>query len=522
MSQRPPPVHEAARRNRRPRWLQLAVCLFLAESGLADLPPPPTMGEGPSQLAGAVLSALAPAPALPPTTQDVEALSAKVDTMRTRLGILPRTVLSFELVGGAATLRQVNGGIRCPGANGMEPPGYLLHGSITLEDCAKMASVQPLVAGFRWGAGALNIEAYRRLAQPHLFTSTPLAEVYDLEAAFGDATNGTGFSCFIYMVNETTGHSPPFSEQGLNGETFEMKGTDAARVHHSMVGNREVVVAPTRNSGSEVCGQRYSVKRFLQATNNDLWFCYMPTAMRPVCEQRSQEDRQQAMMFLLVSVVMLLGVSRILEGNRHFVFLLEWVVRAVLTQELAFIAMIFLMSQGLDGSDIVLFSYGLVIVFIGAQAVQMPYAMLQRFEAAPTVVVFYLLFIVYTPSQFADWMSYYRPLPLLMDHIPRVLGLAGFVLEIAKHFVMGLFFPHTIDDLEEDHFCQAWVPNKAVDVHVYAPMQMRAECKPQVGGLPVLPLGTPRMGFSGVITPSATPRVLSGLMSSRAPLYSQR
>lgn len=414
---------------------------------------------------------------------DATKTSQNVMQMQQALQVdLPQTVGDFELAGGARpTLREVNGGSRCPGANGMEPPGYQLSGPITLEECAEVARGQPSVVGFRWGSHqGVNQQAYLQMTQPAPPPPAPppripLAALFDIGRVFA-GEHYQGFTCFVYMVN-SSGHSPDFRQESLGGLSFVGDVRDkAGHATLKRKRGRTISAMPTRNSGSEVCGQRWSVLRFLQTSADSFWFCYMKSddSARLMCDANAKEDTRQACIFTLGCLALLFGGSLILQNNRHFSFLLEWVVKFILTQELALTACMLLIRQGLDAQPVSFALYVLAFTWFGTQLVQVPVALLDRCfgQLAPTMVTFYYLFIVYTPSFFADWVTYYRPLPLLFAHMPRILGLAGLGLEMLKHFLLGVFYPEVVNDLEDDHFCQAFKPQK-LGSHSYIPMQAR-------------------------------------------------
>lgn len=418
--------------------------------------------------------------------------------------LLPLRISGFELAGSKeATLRDVNGGSRCPGANGMEPPGYKLSGPISLSECARLAGEQPLVAGFRWGVSeGVDQDAYMRLSRPSAQPMrVPLSQLFPTDRFMRSANEG--FVCFIYMVNETTDEVPPFKSSvstrfAFTGIPVQNHSKVKAGKHHQ----KSLEVQASRNSGTEVCTQRYSIVRFLQADESAFWFCYRPTAARPQCDAHVKEFHQQAVIMMVGSLGFLLIVSRILQGSTHLSFCLEWLAKVILNQMLAFVVCIFLLEQGLERYTFSCIVQAMLLLMSANAALQLPYIAMRRssLESLRVLATFCLFAVVYSPSIYVDMMSYYKPLPLLFAYQPRVLGVVGFGLDALAHFAFKLWSEKP-GELEKSGL--------AADVeNMYAPMQLRLAATPAPTPRPTPRANAPKVPASSRGTPPlSSPRL---------------
>lgn len=68
--------------------------------------------------------------------------------------MLQEVIDGFRITSGTTDLRLINGGSRCPGPSGFEPPGYQVNGRISLQECAAAAKDVKGILGFRRAAAA--------------------------------------------------------------------------------------------------------------------------------------------------------------------------------------------------------------------------------------------------------------------------------------------------------------------------------------------------------------------------------
>lgn len=368
---------------------------------------------------------------------------------------LQREYPGFVLAGAhEATLRDINGGIRCPGADGQEPPGYHFSGPIQLEDCAHLANQQKYVVGFRWGANSgLDQDAYRRhTSVERRGAAIPLWELFSNRSS---GPKGEGFVCVLYMIDPATQDLPKIDVDvlmdafrvkvdKLADATDDSSGSprhrgDLPSEQHTRRGTKrnkaaEVVVAPTMHAGVEVCSQRYSVVRFLQGSDDSLWFCYRPATNSAACQENYKTFQEQSLLITIACLAFLLGASCVLQQGQQFMVCVEWIAKFLLDQCLAFGVCIFLVYYGLDADKKVFWTYSISMTVVSTQIVHLSYAGMKygMSDSMPVFSTFCVLVVIYSPSLFVDALSYYRPLPLLFMFFPRVVGGFAFLIEAAR------------------------------------------------------------------------------------------
>jgi len=342
--------------------------------------------------------------------------------------VLRPHVNGFDLISGGAVgepvmLASINGGVRCPGGDGMESPGYLLEGQVSIEDCASIANGEPHVKGFRWGRpDGLDLDFYSTLAK------SDVPQQIDFERLFPSGATG-GFQCFIYMYDEND-HS--VNDDGASGAP-DFKWTDeATRLRHFVAHAHGKTMSAIHNGGSKVCLQRWSVSRFMKPWDSSFWLCYVPETEQATCAKDLEAWHVGGQIFTAVCLTLCGVLAWIMHTQKHFMTCVNWVARFILYNEVALIVCQYLVNNRMDMEGSTFYAVAIILVIVGGNVCVLPHLLLTQCQATKPLAALFLFVVAYSPVIFLDGLSYQSSLRLVMDHEPMLLGLLGFAIELLK------------------------------------------------------------------------------------------
>jgi len=262
------------------------------------------------------------------------------------------------------------------------------------------------------------------------------------------------FTCFLYVLNETTGDPPEVLSFTTSMETitFEEKGKArrlgvhrATRQQVGKTGNKVLKAKPTLHSGDEICQQRWTLLRFLKPSSDELWFCYMPEGAWPQCEEKLVHYDMQGFAFLGASLLLLSVIAYVMRHQTQFTICIEWLAVFILNMAVAFAGVKYLIDRDMDFNRMSFSATAMAIVISGSNLLYLPYAILKWCDVSNTLSLLYLLIVAYSPCVFLDRMSYYQSLPLLMGHQPALLGFFGFSVEVLKYMFCSASQPSSVE-----------------------------------------------------------------------------
>jgi len=428
------PGELAARRRgpRRSRLTCLLAPLFLQTSS-AQYAAVASAATGFGGGAGGVAGGLAgDVGAVLPVTPEASVAASAPSPNAAALGpnVLRPHVNGFDLISGGAVgepvmLATINGGVRCSGGDGLEPPGYLLEGQVSLEDCASIANGEPHVKGFRWGRpDGLDSDLYSMLAK------SEVPQQIDFERLFPSGATG-GFHCFIYMYDESD-HN--ISDDGASGAP-EFEWTDeATRLKHfdTHSHRKEMSAMHMLSGGSKVCLQRWSVSRFMKPWDSSFWLCYVPETEQATCAKDVQAWHVGGQIFTAVCLTLCGVLAWIMHTQKHFMTCVNWVARFILYNEVALIVCHYLVNNRLDREGWTFYAVAIILVIAGGNVCVLPHLLLTQCQATKPLAALFLFVVAYSPVVFLDGLSYQSSLRLIMDHEPMLLGMLGFAIELLK------------------------------------------------------------------------------------------
>eukprot|EP00928_Gymnodinium_smaydae_P037973 TRINITY_DN26296_c0_g1_i1.p1 TRINITY_DN26296_c0_g1~~TRINITY_DN26296_c0_g1_i1.p1 ORF type:complete len:450 (-),score=105.51 TRINITY_DN26296_c0_g1_i1:21-1370(-) len=301
------------------------------------------------------------------------------------------------------TLWDVNGGRKCVGPYGREPPRFELEGSFSLEQCATIARLQPSAVGFRWGRQGVDEAAYTEYAVRARSSDAPI----DLNRVFDGAGNAT---CAVYVRDgnvdwqvEVIGHEPEY----------------------------------TWAAGSALCGQRWHLAHLLYRRERELWFCYMEPGSWEQCVDDAETVRLQGAMSFAAGTVFAALLGYVARDLRQFEVALAWAVRPLFCSVLGIWAVARLLDAGLDPRGVALHVVAVVVVVVMQHLLLVPYRVSLRWSHLSAARVWLLLLLAVSPCLYADAMCYYAPFALLVAQSPVRLGLIAFALDAAAICLAG-------------------------------------------------------------------------------------
>jgi len=331
----------------------------------------------------------------------------------------------------------INGGRRCVDSKGVEPPGWQLNGThLDLATCARIASRQPHVVGFRWGKRGFNHSAYMRHVRPSKSEgiSTHEASV-DLSQLF----SGTGsFKCTIYMVDRNGGAPAldlddaelPVHARSRRLFTHQFPREDHRRYAQHGVGGARFL----RQYGDEVCLQRRSLLRYYNFETTEMWFCYSPEDRWSGCDAKIKAFYLESLLPMLGALALIFLLSYIVQNQWHFTWALLWVASFCVNLELGVASVALLLTIGADGKmgTLTFEAAAFFLVVVGASLALLPHRCCGLQRWCPVLATSYLLVLVSLPCITLDLMTYWNAFPLLVDHWPVLLGLLGFAIDLLK------------------------------------------------------------------------------------------
>eukprot|EP00405_Crypthecodinium_cohnii_P009432 CAMPEP_0206436554 /NCGR_PEP_ID=MMETSP0324_2-20121206/10544_1 /ASSEMBLY_ACC=CAM_ASM_000836 /TAXON_ID=2866 /ORGANISM="Crypthecodinium cohnii, Strain Seligo" /LENGTH=438 /DNA_ID=CAMNT_0053903725 /DNA_START=109 /DNA_END=1425 /DNA_ORIENTATION=- len=359
---------------------------------------------------------------------------------------------NFHLIGNEASLGGINGGIRCAGADGLEAPGYLLEGSVSLEDCAQLASEQSNVKGFRWGRhSGLSHREYQRMVHHGPEETQSGLMGFSFKKLFSSTGNAEDdkYACFIYMFDDSKGEHESFTDEGLRtAPQFSWTDTsirlnvtireeqDQGRRLDILGKGHNRRAKPTLHAGTEVCLQRWSIAHFFKPWDASLWVCYTADSEVSDCKESLSQWLTSGIMVSICGLVLTGIFAYIMHAQEPFILCASWLARIFLNFEVAILSCWFLVNSGLDTNRQVAVPVGLLITVAGANLLHLPYYILANMKGAKPLAAFFLLLVVYSPAPFLDRLSYTEKLKATMDLNPYILGLCGCVVEV----ILNLLF----------------------------------------------------------------------------------
>jgi len=370
-------------------------------------------------------------------------------------------------------LHEINGGKFCVDPAGIQPPGWILHGSsLDLETCAKIASEQKHVVGFKWGSEVYNYSAYMHSVgseiQGQTAPRTPvqLAQLYRKDTEFqcevfmvdqwGDVPN-ISLDNFSYLENTTAVPArrlmPHHMAHHMAAHHAPAHHTAHHAAHHAAHHSMRHVGAAAafhhgRGGGAikqefRVCLQRRALSKFVNKVVPEFWFCYLPKQQWAKCENDMRNDIIQGLAVVVGELVVIIPLSYIMQNQTHFTWGLVWVTRLVTSLQLSVFSIWCLLQLGVnnDVSPSAFSFLAFLIVVVGNSLILLPYECCKAWACCPVFAIVYLLCLVACPVMFLNWAMYISPFIQLVSYEPIPVGLLGFSVEFLKHCLC----PHLVE-----------------------------------------------------------------------------